>query len=374
MGFFALKCAFLIWGIRIMYMQKKRRWLPWLAGFLVLAFLIISFHLLRDILTPFITGAVLAYILNPLVGKLVSKGIKRTRAAMWVMGFSFALLLGLLLVIVPMLIKQVQSIVSKMPMLLNWVQNVALPWLNTRLEGHIELNNETLMTWLQDNASNIQNTIQGTLTVVMQQGGSLAVGLGNLALLPLILYYFLLDWERWAEGLRLIVPRRYVETYSRITANMDTVLGEFLRGQLTVMLVMGLLYGLGLMFVGLDSGFAIGMVAGILVFVPYLGAFTGLLLATLAALLQFGSWSGLFAVWGVFAVGQFLESFFITPQIVGDRIGLSPFWVIFALMAFGSLMGFVGMLVALPLAAVCLVLLREGKTAYLDSRFYRRLK
>ena len=153
---------------------------------------------------------------------------------------------------------------------------------------------------------------------------------------------------------------------------MDKVLGEFLRGQLMVMLIMGLIYGFGLMFVGLDSGFAIGMIAGILVFVPYLGAFTGLLLATLAALLQFGSWQGLFMVWGVFAIGQFLESFFITPQIVGDRIGLSPFWVIFSLMAFGQLMGFVGMLVGLPLAAVTLVLLREGVDSYFKSGFYRQ--
>ncbi|QMT31711.1 AI-2E family transporter [Alysiella filiformis] len=357
-----------------MYLPNKRRWLPWLAGFLVLAFLVIAFHLLRDVLAPFITAAVLAYILNPLVGKLESKGVKRTRASMWVMALSFGLLLGLLLVIVPMLVKQVQSIVAKMPMLLKWIQNIALPWLNSKLEGHITLNNDTLIAWLQDNASNIQNAIQNTLSVVMQQGGSLAGSIGNLALLPLILYYFLLDWERWAAGLRLIVPRRYIDTYSRISGSMDTVLGEFLRGQLTVMLIMGLIYGLGLMMVGLDSGFAIGMVAGILVFVPYLGAFTGLLLATLAAVLQFGSWAGLFAVWGVFAVGQFLESFFITPKIVGDRIGLSPFWVIFALMAFGNLLGFVGMLVALPLAAICLVLLREGKTAYLDSRFYRRTK
>ena len=153
---------------------------------------------------------------------------------------------------------------------------------------------------------------------------------------------------------------------------MNTVLGEFLRGQLMVMLIMGTLYGTGLMLTGLESGFAIGMVAGILVFVPYLGAFTGLLLATLAALLQFGSWHGLVSVWAVFAVGQFLESFLITPKIVGDKIGLSPFWVIFSLMAFGQLLGFVGMLVALPLAAVCLVLLQEGKQAYVNSSFYRK--
>ncbi len=162
-------------------------------------------------------------------------------------------------------------------------------------------------------------------------------------------------------------------TYSRIAGKLNRVLGEFLRGQLMVMIIMGLLYGLGLMTVGLTSGFAIGMVAGILVFVPYLGAFTGLLLATLAAVLQFGSWWGVLSVWVVFGVGQFLESFFITPKIVGDRIGLSPFWVIFSLMAFGSLLGFVGMLVALPLAAICLVLLDEGKTVYLKSQFYRKI-
>ena len=152
---------------------------------------------------------------------------------------------------------------------------------------------------------------------------------------------------------------------------MDEVLGEFLRGQLMVMMIMGLVYGLGLMLVGLDSGFAIGMIAGILVFIPYLGAFTGLLLATVAALLQYGSWQGLLMVWAVFGVGQFLESFFITPKIVGDRIGLSPFWVIFSLMAFGQLMGFVGMLAGLPLAAVTLVILREGASAYFGSHFYK---
>ena len=195
----------------------------------------------------------------------------------------------------------------------------------------------------------------------------------NFMLLPFLLYYFLLDWVRWTHGIKVLVPRRVLPVYNRITSNMDRVLGEFLRGQITVMLVMGLIYGLGLMLVGLDSGFAIGMVAGILVFIPYLGAFTGLLLATVAAVLQFDSWTGLLLVWSVFAVGQFLESFFITPKIVGDRIGLSPFWVIFALMAFGQLLGFVGMLLALPLAAMTLVLLREGADWYLASPYYLAL-
>ena len=354
--------------------NKKRPWLPWLAGFLLIAFLVAFFHFLGGILTPFIIAAVLAYILNPLVSKLEAHGIKRGRASMWVMLFALFLLTALLLVIVPMLVQQSQSIIQKLPQFADYIHRTALPWFNQKFGHYLSLNNETAANWLRSNAQTIQTRIQQALPALMQSGASLATSLSNIVLLPLLLYYFLLDWSRWAEGINTMIPRRYLAAYARIGGNMDTVLGEFLRGQLIVMLIMGLLYGLGLMLDGLESGFAIGMVAGLLVFVPYLGAFTGLLLATIAALLQFGTWQGLITVWAVFAVGQFLESFFITPKIVGDRIGLSPFWVIFALMAFGSLLGFVGMLLALPLAAVTLVLLREGVSAYMDSGFYRREK
>ena len=352
--------------------NKKRPWLPWLAGFLLIAFLVAFFHFLGGILTPFIVAAVLAYILNPLVSKLEAHGIKRARASMWVMLFALFLLTALLLVIVPMLVQQSQSIIQKLPQLADYLHHTALPWLNQKLGSNISLNSSTAAAWLRSNAQNIQAQIQQALPTLMERGTSLAMSLSNLILLPLLLYYFLLDWARWEAGATELVPRRYLATYTRITTSMDTVLGEFLSGQLMVMLIMGVLYGTGLMLTGLESGFAIGMVAGILVFVPYLGALTGLLLATLAALLQFGSWSGLLSVWAVFAVGHTLESFLITPKIVGDKIGLSPFWVIFSLMAFGQLLGFVGLLVALPLAAICLVLLQEGKQAYLDSSFYRK--
>ncbi|SSY70219.1 AI-2E family transporter [Alysiella crassa] len=355
-----------------MYVTKKRAWLPWVWILIVLSVLLFLFIQLRDVLAPFITAAVLAYILNPMVAYLETHGIRRGRASMWVMGFALFILLGLLLVIVPMLAKQIESIISKLPMLVDFVQNKALPWFNAKFGAYVSLDAKTLVDWLRDNTQNIQAALQKTLVVLMTQGSSIAAWLGNIVLLPLLLYYFLLDWSRWENGLETMIPRRYVETYVRITGKLNQVLGAFLRGQLMVMMVMGLLYGLGLMATGLDSGFAIGMVAGILVFVPYLGAFTGLLLATLAALLQFNSWVGVLMVWGVFGVGQFLESFFITPKIVGDRIGLSPFWVIFSLMAFGSLLGFVGMLVALPLAAICAVLIDEGKAVYLGSRFYQR--
>lgn len=357
-----------------MYQTKKRGWLPWAVGLAVLLTAVALIVQLRDALSPFVSAAMLAYILNPLVEKLCRRGMRRDVASMLVMVFALLLLVLLLLIVVPMLVQQFGSLLEKLPALAAFVQQKALPWANRLLGTHWVLNEESITAWLTQHLGIIRANLSKALPALVEQGGSLVSSVANLALLPFLLYYFLLDWARWTQGIRDMVPRRYLAAYTRIGGNMDTVLGEFVRGQLMVMLIMGLLYGLGLMLTGLESGFAIGMVAGLLVFVPYLGTFTGLLLATVAALLQFGTWQGLLTVWAVFAVGQFLESFFITPKIVGDRIGLSPFWVIFALMAFGNLFGFMGMLLALPLAAVTLVLLREAASAYTGSRFYRSEK
>jgi len=297
-------------------------------------------------------------------GKLTAKDL------MYAGAFA-AIYIVLMLIIVPMLINQFNNMVSRIPQIVDFTQNKLLPWLNNAAGDYMQIDQKSVIAWLQSHTGELSNTLKAWMPTLMRQSGNVISGMSNLILLPLLLYYFLLDWKRWSYGISALVPRRFIDTYTRITSNMDEVLGEFLRGQLMVMLIMGLVYGVGLMLVGLDSGFAIGMIAGILVFIPYLGAFTGLLLATVAALLQFSTWHGLIMVWIVFGIGQFLESFIVTPKIVGDRIGLSPFWVIFSLMAFGQLMGFVGMLAGLPLAAVTLVLLREGVNAYFHSRFYK---
>ena len=354
-----------------MYVKKKRAVMPWVICLLVVSAAFWLLHALSAIMTPFLVSAVLAYMLNPLVEKLRSYGVKRGLAAMLVMLLALLVLLALVLIIVPMLVNHSNNMLARLPQMIAFVQNTALPWLNEYMGTHVRIDSATVVAWLQANTGSLKDAVQQVMPTLMKQSGSVMLVMTNMMLLPFLLYYFLLDWQRWSHGIRALVPRQFIDTFNRIANNMDSVLGEFLRGQLMVMLIMGVVYGTGLMLTGLDSGFAIGMIAGILVFVPYLGAFTGLLLATLAALLQFGSWNGLLMVWGVFALGQFLESFFITPKIVGDRIGLSPFWVIFSLMAFGKLMGFVGMLVGLPLAAVSLVLLREGTQAYFNSRFYK---
>lgn len=354
-----------------MYRNQKRIVKPWMVMLLAFAILVFLLYALGNILTPFLVSAVLAYILDPLVNKLQRKKMKRGLASMLVMVLALGILMALMLIIVPMLFNQFNNLLTRLPQIIHFMQTTLLPWISKMAGHYVRIDEKTIVVWLQTHADQMTLTLQKWAPTLMQQGGNFVMGVSNLLLLPFLLYYFLLDWKRWSAGIRKMMPRRYLEAYDRITSNMDRVLGEFLRGQLMVMLIMGLVYGTGLMLTGLDSGFAIGMIAGILVFVPYLGAFTGLLLATLAALLQFGSWHGLIMVWGVFAVGQFLESFFVTPKIVGDRIGLSPFWVIFSLMAFGQIMGFVGMLIGLPLAAVTLVLIREGVEAYFSSRFYQ---
>lgn len=356
-----------------MYLKKKQRsrFAP-IAAVLALLALLALLYALGNVLTPFIVAAVLAYILHPLAEWLEKRRFGRAVSSLLVTLAALAVLLGLILIMVPMLVTQFQNLTAKLPALVQFVQLKVLPWLAANA-GDGGLPDKTdLSAWLSEHIGTLQTAAGNLAKAVVDQSGFVANTLSNIALFPLLLYYFLFDWNRWTHGVRKVVPRRFLKTYVRISTEIDEVLSEFLRGQLMVMLIMGGLYGAGLALVGLDSGFAIGLIAGLLVFIPYLGAFIGLLLATLAAMLQFPSWQDWLWVWGVFGIGQLLESFVITPKIVGDRIGLSPFWVIFSLMAFGQLLGFVGLLAGLPLAAVSLVFLREGTQLYFNSRFYRQ--
>ncbi len=354
-----------------MYVPQKNNLRFTLIALASVALVVWLLVMLQPILAPFIAAAVLAYILNPLVERLCRRRVRRPFAAMAVMFFALALLVVLLIIIIPMLIAQFQNMLEKLPQFVHWVNDIALPRLNRLLNTDYTLNTAAFAQLWEENGGAIKAALSKLTPALAKQSGNVLTMLANLMLLPFLLYYFLLDWNRWASGVKKLIPRRFIATAERIMHELDEVLSEFLRGQLMVMIIMGILYGLGLSLTGLENGFAIGMVAGILVFIPYLGAFTGLLLATVAAILQFGSWPGLLMVWGVFIVGQTIESFIVTPRIVGERIGLSPLAVIFALMAFGQLMGFVGMLLALPMAAICVVLFREGVTAYFDSNIYR---
>jgi predicted PurR-regulated permease PerM len=203
-------------------------------------------------------------------------------------------------------------------------------------------------------------------------GGSVALAIvGNAVLIPVALFYLLMDWDRFVARLLEFVPPQLRESVDSFTSEADSIMGQYLRGQLLVMLIMAVFYTIGMFMFGLDLALPIGIFTGVAMFIPYVGFGLGMLLGLMAGLLQFASVKALVMVAAVFGVGQILESFYLTPRLVGERIGLHPLAVIFALMAFGQLFGFVGVLIALPASAVLLVAIRRVKARYMSSRLYR---
>ncbi|GAB3263872.1 AI-2E family transporter [Chitinimonas naiadis] len=344
------------------------RYWPFGLGLSVLVIL----YLLAPILAPFATAAVLAYILQPLVDKLVALRWPRAAATCAVLLGVVLLVVALVLVIVPLFVQQLRGLIGYLPELLGWLRDHAAPWLSQRLGVDLSLDVDHVKSWLSEHGDEAGQALKAVLPSLTT--GSLAV-LGfvtNLVLLPLVLFYFLRDWPVLLAQVDELTPRSWHATLRQLVGEVDEVLGQFLRGQISVMLIMSLFYSIGLWMTGLKSALPIGIVAGILVFVPYLGVIVGVLLATLTAALQFQGIAGIVPVWGVFLLGQMVEGFYVTPRLVGERIGLHPVAVIFALLAFGQLFGFVGVLLALPLAATLLVGLRHMRNRYFASSLYRK--
>ncbi|GAB1233197.1 AI-2E family transporter [Ferrigenium sp. UT4] len=341
----------------------------WLTVAVVIAALL---YLLGPILTPFVAAAVLAYICNPLAQRLRGWKLSRTLATLLVMGGLLLLVVLLLLIILPLLEKQFGLFVQRVP---DWIESVRvhwLPYLQQWLGAGVEWDSQTAKRLLLDSWQGA-NGVAGRLLPWLGSGSGAIVGvLANLLLIPLAMFYFLRDWETMLARLDEMIPRRWQGKVRAIAGDVDRVLAEFLRGQISVMLLMSAFYVVALWLVGLEFALPIGLVAGMLVFVPYLGMILGLLLATLAAAMQFTTFGSLLLVWMMFGLGQFLEGFVVTPRLVGDRIGLHPLAVIFALLAFGQLFGFFGLLLALPLAAIALVALRHLRQSYLASAMYKQ--
>ena len=348
--------------------MQARRW-QWMTLVVLLGMLI---WLLAPILTPFVIAALLGWLGDPLVDRLERAGRSRGTSVLIVFA-TMTLLLGLAaLVLVPLLWEQVQTLIDMLPRLAAWVTGIAVPWIEHRF--HVDLakyiDPSYLFALIQahwEEAGGIATSLLGRLST---SGMALLAILTNFALVPVLTFYFLRDWDLMIDRVRSLLPRPVLPTVSRLASESDVVLGGFLRGQLSVMLALGTVYALGLWLVGLDLGLLIGFVAGLVSFVPYLGAFVGVSTAVIASLVQHGDPMHLALVLAVFAVGQTLESFVLTPWLVGDRIGLHPVAVIFAIMAGGRLFGFLGVLLALPVAAVAMVLLRYAHGHYTRSGLY----
>ena len=328
--------------------------------------------LLGPVLAPFLLAGILAYILNPLVARLCAKGMPQLAAVLLVMVAGLTLLVLLVLTLVPLIREETSQLIERLPELLGLINDQLAPWLKEKFG--IRLKVYLTPTALRQLVSSNWDSVQGILTNLLgsaASGGQILLQIvSTLLLMPIALFYLLRDWNGLLERLEHLIPRRWHEQSVALARDVDSVLAEFLRGQLLVMALLAIYYSAALAIAGSDFALPLGLITGLLVFIPYLGFTTGFLLALLVAVLQVEGWGPIIAVLVVFGIGQLLESFVLTPYLVGDRIGLHPLAVIFALLAFGQLFGFFGVLAALPASAALLVGLRRLRETYLESRFY----
>ena len=352
------------------FTSTQKRSFSWIA-IAVVIFLVL--WLMGPVLTPFVVAAVLAYALTPLVNKLDHMGqgrVPRVLAVIFVEVVFLLALLSLVLLIVPILAKEVPLMREQLPLLADKFNSWFSP-LAAQFGFKVSLDVDSIKGFvLKYLSANFEDAF-GSLLSSLKLGGSVAMTLlGNLVLIPVALFYLLMDWERFVARAVALVPLRARSAFDSFTHEADLVLGQYLRGQLLVMLSMAVFYSVGMALFGLDLALPIGIFTGLAMFVPYLGFGIGLILAILAGLLQFASIKALVMVAVVFGIGQLLESLILTPRLVGERIGLHPLAVIFALLAFGQVFGLVGVLVALPASAVLLVAIRRVQSSYLSSKLY----
>jgi predicted PurR-regulated permease PerM len=346
----------------------NRRALIWLAIAIVALTML---KLLAPILMPFILAAVLAYIWQPLVTWLTRKFMPRTLAVVVVLLLEVLLLVLLTLALLPLFIKEIRLLSEQLPGILDKLNGTLAPWLSERLGTKVSFDMASIKAAATEAIASSEGLGAKVLNSLRLGGMGLLGLVTNLVLTPVLQFFLMRDWEAMHERLDSLVPRGWHEQVTSFIREADEALGQYLHGQILVILVMSFFYSVGLWIAGLEFFLPIGVITGIMVFIPYVGAAIGFLLATLAAILQFQDLPGVVWVWVVFGLGQALEGNFVTPKLVGERIGLHPVAVIFALLAFGQLFGFAGLLVALPTSAVLLVALRKLRASYLASGLYR---
>jgi predicted PurR-regulated permease PerM len=341
-------------------------YLWWLALGCVVGALV---YLLSPILTPFLLAAVIAYICNPMVSCLAARKIPRTLGTILVMLLLLSIFVALILIMVPIFEKEVLRLINKTPAYLEMLRDNLVPWIEAQFGVNLQPDIGMLKQAISEHWQKAGGVAAKVLPSLTSGGMAVVEFFVNLVLVPVVLFYLLRDWDELVKQIDEMIPRYWHEQVTELADETDRILAEFLRGQLAVILIMSICYITGLWLVGLEFALPIGLLAGILVFVPYLGMIIGLMLATFAAVMQFQDWSGVILVWVVFGAGQMIEGMVITPWLVGDRIGLHPVVVIFSLLAFGQLFGFFGILLALPVSAVLLVWLRHIRQQYLESNF-----
>ncbi|WP_374371585.1 AI-2E family transporter [Dongia sp.] len=346
---------------------RMRRWPSYLAALLIFLILV---YLLRTVLLPFVAGMGVAYFLDPVCDKLEKWGCSRILAtALVTIAFALMIILAFL-IIVPVLIEQLSLFIRDLPGLVERAHQRLLP-LYAQFQLRFDLPAlDDLGTLLRNRLGGVLGFFGEALQGVVSGGAAIANLLSLLFITPVVTFYILRDWDLLVARVDTLLPRDHAETIREQMRAIDTTMAGFIRGQASVCLVLGAYYAGGLMLVGLPFGLVIGMVAGLLTFIPYVGSLTGFIISMAVALASFDTWHGTAIVAAIFVSGQVMEGNFLTPKLVGDRVGLHPVWIIFALLAGGALFGFVGLLLAVPVAAAIGVLVRFGIGRYLASPLY----
>jgi predicted PurR-regulated permease PerM len=348
-------------------------------SWLLLALLVASgwlIYMLAPVITPFAISAALAYFGDPLVDRLQKVSIWRWKvgrsvAVSTVFVMMLSLLTIVLLIVIPLLVDQVRQLIHRLPEWIEWFSGTALPWLATQLGFELkDFDPAAFSEMLKQHWKEVSSAAFKVVDIVSRGGVAVMTLFTNLILIPVVTFYLLRDWDLLVRGIHDLLPRNIEGEISQMAADVDKVLGAFFRGQLMVMTALGLIYSVGLALVGIEFAALIGMGAGLLSIVPYLGSIVGVLVAAGAAIFQFQDVFHLLMVLLVFGVGQSAEGMYLTPKLVGDQIGLHPVTVIFAVLAGGQLFGFLGILLALPVAAALNVLVRHMHMKYRQSELY----
>ncbi len=346
---------------------ESYRWFL-LAGLLIVGWLL---YLLAPILSPFMFAALLAYLGDPLVDKLEARGLSRVLSAVIVFALMFSVVVIAPLLLLPVIETQLGVLIRSLPGYIDWITEIFLPTLQQRLGVDSDkFDTARIKAALMANWKDTGSIVAGVVGYISSSGAAMLIWLANLVLVPVLTFYMLVDWDNFVAAIRDLLPRSVEPTVTRLSLESDEMLSAFLRGQFMVMLCLGLIYSVGLSIIGLKTAVLVGLLAGLVSFVPYLGVIVGLIAASVAMLFQTHDFMQLVPVGIVFGLGQMLEGMVLTPWLVGDKIGLHPVTVMFAVLAGGQLFGFVGILLALPVASVLVVLVRHVREQYQASDLY----
>lgn len=347
--------------------KTNRNWMFWLTLFVIFC---ISVYVLRSVLLPFVTGIIIGYLLDPFASRIEKLGLNRTFS-------TFIVLILVVIIVVPSLIllfgvidEQLGRFINVIPQYIASFLKKLEPFMNELHQRFPSMEPEKIREYMRNNMTNNLKIIGGVFRSIITSGFAIFNLISLLLITPVVTFYMLRDWDKFINKVDSLLPRGSKKSVREQARQIDRTLAGFIRGQLSVCLILGTYYSMGLYFVGLDLGVLVGFLAGIISFIPYVGSIVGFLLSLGIAFAQFDSLMPILQVVLVFAIGQFVEGNFLTPKLVGENVGLHPVWVMFALLAGGVLLGFLGLMIAVPVAAIIGVLLRHAIENYKKSSLY----